>query len=584
MEKEGTDKIGIFEDTVSFYDKRESNTKTQIEKETLNPLFNEILQKLKIDKDKNGRLEAGELAGLSLTQEKQKELSYIVAKHESEWEDATRFEALATFMDEMKATEYAEMMRDRTKKLSFFDDVMAMKTSPTFFHPIALVGAMVNEDCNSLIWGAKVSAEFRAKVIQICKELWGEKRKMEMANGLMAVMKVETGGTFAAHQIMGKRLQSLGSMTKDDFFINKTNKSGGSRAIGLIQFTQSALVGLGLFKNGLGFDKLHELKLNFAQMGEVKQLDYVKQYFEKNKNKIKKPEDIYSQVFAPRNVGKDLSTVLYTKGTEEYKQNSGIDVDKDGNLTLSELMTDRYYPSYKEGEKYRNECEEEIEKVEEVLGDWHDPVDNPMSTNYMQSGGGGLAGKHWGLFGTTRNGSNHTGLDLFAKAGTNIYACMDGTVYKRGWHGGYGNTITIKVNNHSFFKKNNIDYKLKYKQYGEIREGVSFSRNNNIYLFYAHLEEVNEFKIGDKVKLGDILGKTGRSGISKGTTAPHLHFEIFSTYKMQVGTRYKINPAYYVRYKVWDAQSVEERKTQEDEKELGKQKAYEGKKKLQQIW
>ena len=157
MEKEGTDKIGIFEDTVSFYDKRESNTKTQIEKETLNPLFNEILQKLKIDKDKNGRLEAGELAGLSLTQEKQKELSYIVAKHESEWEDATRFEALATFMDEMKATEYAEMMRDRTKKLSFFDDVMAMKTSPTFFHPIALVGAMVGS-CSINIKLARVKA------------------------------------------------------------------------------------------------------------------------------------------------------------------------------------------------------------------------------------------------------------------------------------------------------------------------------------------------------------------------------------------------------------------------------------------
>lgn len=52
MEKEGTDKIGIFEDTVSFYEQRESNSKTQIEKETLNPLFNEILSKLRIDKYK----------------------------------------------------------------------------------------------------------------------------------------------------------------------------------------------------------------------------------------------------------------------------------------------------------------------------------------------------------------------------------------------------------------------------------------------------------------------------------------------------------------------------------------------------
>ena len=146
MCKEGEDNIGILKDTVKFYDKRESNTLTQEEKETLNPLFNEILGKLRIDKDKNGRLQAGELAGLTLSQEKQKELSYMVAKHESEWENPTRFEKLATFMDEMKATEYAEMMRDRTKKLSFFDDVYAMDFSPTFFHPLALVGVMVR-DC-----------------------------------------------------------------------------------------------------------------------------------------------------------------------------------------------------------------------------------------------------------------------------------------------------------------------------------------------------------------------------------------------------------------------------------------------------
>ena len=77
---------------------------------------------------------------------------------------------------------------------------------------------------------------------------------------------------------------------------------------------------------------------------------------------------------------------------------------------------------------------------------WHDPVDNPMSTNYMQSGGGGALGKKWGLFGNgIRNGSPHTGLDLFARTGDNIYACVDGTVYNRRWHGGYGNTITIKV-------------------------------------------------------------------------------------------------------------------------------------------
>ena len=38
---------------------------------------------------------------------------------------------------------------------------------------------------------------------------------------------------------------------------------------------------------------------------------------------------------------------------------------------------------------------------------WHDPVNNPVCTLYMQSGSGGAgtAGEHWGLFGNTRKGA-----------------------------------------------------------------------------------------------------------------------------------------------------------------------------------
>ncbi|QYS91626.1 hypothetical protein JJC04_02265 [Flavobacterium covae] len=54
---------------------------------------------------------------------------------------------------------------------------------------------------NDLIWGNKVSCDFRKKVVQICAELWGESKKIEMANGLMAVMRVETSSTFSASKI-----------------------------------------------------------------------------------------------------------------------------------------------------------------------------------------------------------------------------------------------------------------------------------------------------------------------------------------------------------------------------------------------
>ncbi|EKB56877.1 hypothetical protein HMPREF9700_02325, partial [Bergeyella zoohelcum CCUG 30536] len=93
-----------------------------------------------------------------------------------------------------------------------------------------------------LVWGNKVSCEFRKKVVEICTELWGENRKIEMANGLVAVMNVETAGSFKVHQIMGKPLKNVNSITKDDFWFYRKDKLGKivskkSRAVGLIQFT-----------------------------------------------------------------------------------------------------------------------------------------------------------------------------------------------------------------------------------------------------------------------------------------------------------------------------------------------------------
>jgi predicted Fe-Mo cluster-binding NifX family protein len=204
-----------------------------------------------------------------------------------------------------------------------------------------------------LIWGNKVNCDFRKKVIQICKSLWPDKYK-EMANGLMAVMKVETSSSFKANQIMGKELQDINTLSKDDFFLYKKDGTKTSRAVGLIQFTQAALVQIGEFTNGSGFDKLHEVKLKFAKMGEIKQLDYVKKYFEAAKDKIKSPEDIYLHVFAPSGVGKKDNFVLYEKGTDEYSQNKSVDEENnnDGEIQRSEILG-RYKTSFDEGKNNR---------------------------------------------------------------------------------------------------------------------------------------------------------------------------------------------------------------------------------------
>lgn len=216
-------------------------------------------------------------------------------------------------------------------------------------------------------------------------------------------------------------------------------------------------------------------------------------------------------------------------------------------------------------------------------GKWHDPVDNPICTIFTQSQTSGEfnhSGKHWGLFGNTRDGSKHSGLDLFAKTGENIYACVDGTVYNRRWHGDYGNTITIKVNDTEAFLNMKKDYTLQYSSNGEIEEGSDWSEDGDILLFYAHLDSVNEYNFGDEVKCGDILGTTGRSGVTAGTCAPHLHFEIFSKYVKPSGTRYCFNPAFFVDYKTFDEQSESERKAQQDEAKRGKINELDGSSKI----
>ena len=126
-----------------------------------------------------------------------------------------------------------------------------------------------------LIWGNKVNCDFRKKVVEICKDLWGEENKIKMANNLMAVFRWESGGTF-----------------KPDA-PNQAN-SGGT---GLIQFMPSTAKGLlgrdvtiEMVKNYYGkkYNKKTKQKEDwylkrvkeFADMTALDQLDYVKKYFE----------------------------------------------------------------------------------------------------------------------------------------------------------------------------------------------------------------------------------------------------------------------------------------------------------------
>jgi hypothetical protein len=205
----------------------------------------------------------------------------------------------------------------------------------------------------NLTWGSLVNQKFREKVIEICEDLWPE-NTIEMANGLMAVMYRETNTSFAANQLAGyKSLISRDLMTVKDFE-NNNKKTGerGSRAVGLIQFTQAALVSMKEFKNGEGFDKLHALKLSYAKMTELEQLEKVRKYFKNVARLPRVPEDIYVAVFSPGFVGKESTDTLYKKGTDSYDANPGLDKNSNG-IQKSELLV-KYYESFKEGNKSNN--------------------------------------------------------------------------------------------------------------------------------------------------------------------------------------------------------------------------------------
>ena len=85
----------------------------------------------------------------------------------------------------------------------------------------------------------------------------------------------------------------------------------------------------------------------------------------------------------------------------------------------------------------------------------------------------------------------HSGVDLKTKPNDEIYAAFDGEVVASGPYYGYGNCIRIK---HAY----------------------------GLETLYSH-QSKNMEKKGDKVKAGQVIGLTGRTGRA---TTEHLHFEV----------------------------------------------------------
>lgn len=123
-------------------------------------------------------------------------------------------------------------------------------------------------------------------------------------NAIAAVIRIESGG-------------------KPD----AVNKQSG--ATGLIQFMPETAKSLGTTVEDL------------RSMTALGQLDYVERYFEKTLGGVvpTDPADYYMATFMPAYIGRDDSDVIAVKGEKVYDQNTGLDVTKDGELTVGDVKT-----------------------------------------------------------------------------------------------------------------------------------------------------------------------------------------------------------------------------------------------------
>ena len=84
----------------------------------------------------------------------------------------------------------------------------------------------------------------------------------------------------------------------------------------------------------------------------------------------------------------------------------------------------------------------------------------------------------------------HSGLDFRASTGDPVRTTANGKVVTAGWQGGYGRLVEV-------------------------------DHGNGLSTRYGHLSEIN-VKVGDIVRIGQVIGAVGSTGRS---TGPHLHYE-----------------------------------------------------------
>jgi hypothetical protein len=126
---------------------------------------------------------------------------------------------------------------------------------------------------------------------------------------------------------------------------------------------------------------------------------------------------------------------------------------------------------------------------------------------------------------TGARGSHHNGIDIAKSGSRPIFASADGVVRRSYTSSSYGETIM-----------------LEHKINGETWETV-----------YAHMRENSRrFKVGQRVKQGDVIGQMGNTGNS---TGQHLHFEIHKGGLWNMAKSNAVDPEQYLEKDLYPAKS-----------------------------
>lgn len=325
---------------------------------------------------------------------------------------------------------------------------------------------IIDENDPQLIWGSKVSKEFRVKVVKIAKKL-----KVD-PNWIMIIIAKETSLTFDPHI------------------------DNGIGYVGLIQFSEASAEQVGTTHA--------ELK----KMTAVTQLNYVEKRFEKlGKNGYKSLTDLYLAVLQPTSVGqgdKD-GNILWTSNRMAYYNNPSYHKEK-GEYDNKIIKSGKTKRGFEEGTTFMWEVREELERIKNE-GEKFEKVLKALPLN--------LKYKNWTLNQIT---SGYGKRDV--QVGSKFHKGLDFN-----YSGGGDTDIGAPV----FSTHDGFIYSLKDDASGNTGRYLIIRSEDNLFQTrYLHLSKI-VVKKDEKIKKGQKIGELGASYNGKekgGDISAHLHYEI----------------------------------------------------------